>query len=123
MASASARIEWVTPPSRLAARVAAIDPAFRAELVRLGQTLARAGEAFAKTNAPWVNRTGFARASLSGTSESTGDGVAVTVAHGADYGIWLEVAHGRVWGILPRTIDYLTEQARAGVAGMLERVV
>lgn len=121
MALATARIEWVKPPAWLSMKLAALGTAVEHELDKLGRTVARMGQAYAIANAPWTNRTGFARASLEGTSESSGGGVTITIAHGAEYGIWLEVSNGRRYGIIPATVAYMQSQAAAGLDGLLAR--
>lgn len=60
-------------------------------------------EAYAKDNAAWTDRTGNARQSLHAFVEQLSrDSVALYLAHGVEYGKWLELAHaGRYAIILP----------------------
>jgi hypothetical protein len=53
-------------------------------------------ENYAKANAPWTDRTGDARERLHATVEETGPIGTIVLAHGVDYGIWLEVRFGGV---------------------------
>jgi hypothetical protein len=62
-------------------------------------------ENYAKANAPWTDRTGDARERLHATVEETGPIGTIVLAHGVDYGIWLEVRFGGVNSIIPQTID------------------
>lgn len=62
-------------------------------------------EAYAKANKPWTNRTGEAQRRLSGTSKRTDDYTwTLTLSHGVDYGIWLEIAHEERYAIIQPTI-------------------
>ena len=58
-----------------------------------------------KTNAPWTDRTGNARSSLHTQSLiSPGRSYGFTVAHGASYGIWLEVRFSGRYAVIPKTV-------------------
>ena len=62
-------------------------------------------ESYAKRNKPWTNRTGEAQRRLKGTSKKTDDYVwTITLSHGVDYGIWLELAHEQRYAIIEPTI-------------------
>lgn len=63
-------------------------------------------EADAKTNARWQNHTGDARRRLKGDSLPVSNGYKLRLAHGVDYGIWLEMAHERRYAIIEETIRY-----------------
>ena len=62
-------------------------------------------EQYAKENRPWTDRTGSARQRLKGSWEKTKDGYVVKIAHGVNYGVWLEFAHERRFAILLPTIE------------------
>lgn len=72
-----------------------------------------AAEAFApraerhmKERAPWTDRTGAARNGLTARAEPRPHGAAVVLAHGVDYGIWLEIAHSGHYAIvIPSVVD------------------
>lgn len=76
-------------------------------------------ETYAKENAPWVDRTGNARQSLhSWVEELSGDIVALYLAHGVYYGIFLERKYaGRNAIIWPTIAEHLTpiEQMLKGI--------
>lgn len=74
------------------------------QAVRLvGEYFAPVVENAAKTNASWTDRTGAARQGLHGFVEDVSESVVLLVlAHGVDYGIFLELKHqGRYAIILP----------------------
>lgn len=64
-------------------------------------------EAWMKDNAPWTDRTGNARQTLTAEAEEVSlDMVSIILAHGMDYGIWLELAHGGAWAIIGPALDH-----------------
>ncbi len=58
-----------------------------------------------KHNRPWTDRTGMAKALLNAkVSQPNKNTIRITLAHGVDYGIWLELAHGKNYAIIAPTI-------------------
>lgn len=58
-----------------------------------------------KLNRPWTDRTGMAKALLNAkVSQPNKNIVRITLAHGVDYGIWLELAHGKNYAIIAPTV-------------------
>ena len=58
-----------------------------------------------KLNRPWTDRTGMAKTMLNAkVSRPNSDTIRITLAHGVDYGIWLELAHGKNYAIIAPTI-------------------
>lgn len=58
-----------------------------------------------KTNRPWTDRTGMAKARLSAdVSQPNSNTIRITLSHGVDYGIWLELANGKNYAIIAPTI-------------------
>lgn len=58
-----------------------------------------------KLNRPWTDRTGMAKALLNAkVSQPNKNTVRITLAHGVDYGIWLELANGKNYAIIAPTI-------------------
>lgn len=58
-----------------------------------------------KLNRPWTDRTGMAKALLTAkVSQPNQNTVRITLAHGVDYGIWLELAHGKNYAIIAPTV-------------------
>ena len=59
-----------------------------------------------KINRPWTDRTGLAKARLSAkVSQPSSNLVRITLAHGVEYGIWLELAHGKNYAIIAPTVN------------------
>lgn len=58
-----------------------------------------------KLNRPWTDRTGMAKALLNAkVSQPNTNTIRITLAHGVDYGIWLELAHGKNYAIIAPTV-------------------
>lgn len=77
-----------------------------AAVLMLANTEAARLESYMKLNRPWTDRTGMAKATLkTSVSQPSKDKIRITLAHGVDYGIWLELAHGKNWAIIGPTIN------------------
>lgn len=59
-----------------------------------------------KTGRPWTDRTGMAKMMLSAKVEHPNEFTyRIVLAHGVDYGIWLELANEKKYAILMPTIN------------------
>lgn len=68
-------------------------------------TKAQQLEYYMKINRKWTDRTGAAKARLKGTASIPKEHqVRITLAHGVNYGIWLELAHEMNYAIIRPTI-------------------
>lgn len=87
------------------------------------ETGAKKMENFAKENRRWTDRTGHARQRLNGYVSKIQNGYRIYIAHGVDYGIWLELANEKRFAILPQTIEYVgTFEIMPGFERLLERM-
>ncbi len=59
----------------------------------------------AKANAPWTDRTGNARRSLHSKSQVSAMELVITLHHGVEYGIFLEVCNAGRFAILIPTLN------------------
>lgn len=62
-------------------------------------------EGYAKEHRPWKDRTGNARQRLNGSWEKVSEGYKIQIAHGVNYGVWLEFRHERRYAILKPTVE------------------
>ena len=77
----------------------------------------------AKQNAKWTDRTGHARQRLTGDVLVVANGYKLRLAHGVDYGLWLELAHEKRFAIIPQTIEYVgTYEIMPGFEKLLKRL-
>lgn len=80
-------------------------------------------EAHAKDKAPWTDRTGEARKRLKGTVERKSLTVfRIKLAHGVDYGKWLELAHSKRFAIIAPTINLKSQEIFNGLDRLLDRM-
>ncbi len=77
----------------------------KAGLYALLQNWAGTMEGYAKSHAPWTDRTGHARQSLHGGVDTDDDRFIFYLSHGVEYGIWLELARGGNYAIVRPTVD------------------
>lgn len=78
---------------------------------------------FAKENRKWTDRTGHARQRLNGSVGRISNGYRITLAHGVDYGIWLELAHEKKYSIIPQAIEYVgTFEIMPGFKRLMDRL-
>lgn len=67
-------------------------------------------EGYARENAKWQNRTGHARQRLRGYVSKVEKGYKIYLAHGVDYGVWLELANEKKYAIIPQSITIVGEK-------------
>ena len=60
---------------------------------------------YARTNAPWTDRTGDARAGLVAEVLNENNNLQVTLQHTVSYGIWLEIRWGARYAIIIPTME------------------
>lgn len=78
---------------------------------------------FAKENRKWTDRTGQARQRLHGYVGEIPEGYRISLAHGVDYGIFLELANERRFSIIPQSIEYVgTFEIMPGFEHLIERL-
>jgi hypothetical protein len=65
---------------------------------------------YARTHAPWTDRTGNARRGLFSFAEKGDDSVVLYLSHTVDYGIYLEISFGGRYQIIVPTIEHYLPQ-------------
>lgn len=86
------------------------------------ETAAKNLEKDAKEQAPWTDRTGAARQRLQGYSYPTNKGQRIVLAHGVDYGIWLELAHEKRFAIVAPLITHGGPFIVEGLQNLLDKI-
>lgn len=94
----------------ISAGIPALNAKIHSYLTKTTNYYALRTETYAKSKAPWTDRTGNARSGLAAVgsaSGGTGGGGTYTIDfyHQVSYGIWLEVRFGGRFGIIPKTLD------------------
>lgn len=103
-------VQWSNPPSHAWMQLADV---YTQLIIRGVQRIAQARaveiEAWMKINAPWTDRTSNARQTLTAEAEMLAtQAVQVTLAHGVEYGIFLELAHAGTYAIIGPALDHWT---------------
>jgi hypothetical protein len=86
------------------------------------ETAAKKLEGHAKTHAPWTDRTGAARNRLQGYTEPRPSAIRVNLAHGVDYGLWLELANEKKYATVAPTINNLSQEVFNGLDKLFDRM-
>jgi hypothetical protein len=80
-------------------------------------------EGYARSNAPWTDRTGNARNGLRATTEhSPGSRHAIVLSHSVPYGIWLEVRWDGRYAAIEPTINAMGPQVMQSIQGLIGRM-
>lgn len=95
-----------------------------AEILRELEQFAQECEAYMKANAPWDDRTGDARGGLTAEADQneTKGNLGVVLAHGVDYGVYLEFKFGGRDAIITPTMEVMGPQLMMRMSGLLDRV-
>jgi len=120
--SYAARIVWQRDPADLGRAISELGE--RVSHQALTQVLEREGKAIEtemKRDAPWTDRTGDARRKLKATVETTGRATTLTLAHGVEYGKWLELAHGGRWAIVGPTTMAAGPRVMSQLRGLMAK--
>lgn len=90
---------------------------------QLCQTNALMLQSYAQEHRPWTDRTGHARQRLKGSVEhpdlSTWD---IILAHGVDYGQYLEFAHEKKYAIIFPTIQSKSYEVMSSFEGLINNL-
>lgn len=114
-------INWQNPPDKAWGELA---DAYRAAIHQGVQAIAQRWapeiENWMKENAPWTDRTGNARQTLHTEVQSVaGNMVRIIMAHGMEYGIWLEVRHAGRYAIIGPALDHFAPKIWQDVVRMV----
>lgn len=102
---------------------AGLDALMKPAVIRMYvETQAKNLEAYAKEHRPWTDRTGDARKRLTGYVTTIPHGYRINLAHGVDYGIWLELAMEKRFAILEPTVRLKGPSVVKGMERLLDRL-
>lgn len=111
------------PESELYERVDALMPKINKAVGMHMQTKTEEYEAYMKNNRPWTDRTGDAKKFLKGSYAMPSESVhRIELAHGVEYGIWLELAHGRNYAIIGPTINAKGDEVIADLNNLFSKI-
>lgn len=96
---------------------------FGVAILMYAATKATELEASMKTNRPWTDRTNMAKSLLSAkVSQPDSSTIRITLAHGVEYGIWLELAHEKNYAIIAPTIEKESPKIVQGLSNIMAKV-
>lgn len=109
--------------SQMGEKIGSAGQKFMTMLLMYATTKAPQIEAEIKSERPWTDRTGMAKAVMSAKVSQPSDSlVRITLAHGVDYGIWLELANEKNYAILAPTIKKEGPIIISDMSGMLDKL-
>lgn len=80
-------------------------------------------ESLMKANRKWTDRTGMAKARLKAeVSEPYEDTIRITLSHGVEYGIWLELANEKNYAIIQPTLNQQSPKVLQGLDSLMNKV-
>lgn len=102
-------LKWETDPSTIASKLGGATQKAHFYLSRTTEYYSFHAETYAKSKAPWTDRTGNARSGLSsawsGYLNSSGARFEIDIFHRVPYGIWLEVKYNGKFSIINKTVQ------------------
>ena len=92
-------------------------------ILKYAETKAKVIESEMKKDRPWTDQTGSAKARLN-TSVSTPNEntVRITLAHGVNYGIWLELAKEKKYAVIAPTLKKMAPEIVEDLQGIMEKM-
>ena len=91
-------------------------------ILMYGKDQSKVLESYAKEHAPWTDMTTMARKSLRGDAMKIENGGRITLSHGVEYGIWLELANEKRYAIVKPTIETKGKDVLNGYANLLNKM-
>ena len=80
-------------------------------------------ESLMKANRKWTDRTGMAKARLNAsTSDPDENTIRITLAHGVEYGIWLELANEKNFAIIAPTLSQQGPRVIEGLNDLMNEI-
>lgn len=112
---------WEIPPHVIAVNLDAYSDRLKAAIFELAEYFSAVIEAYAKSAAPWTDRTGAARQGLRATAAQEAAAVVLTLAHSVSYGVYLETGTSRM---SPRSVILPTlESFHQPIMAALRRLI
>lgn len=76
----------------------------------------------AREQARWTDRTGDARKRIKGAVFKTNKGFRIELAHGVDYGLWLELANEKKYAIVEPIVRMSSPYIMCDFEGMMNKI-
>ncbi len=92
------------------------------KLLKYGNTCAKKLESEAKKNRPWQDRTAHARQRIVGACRKEDGKIRIYLAHGVDYGVYLELANEKRYAVIYPTLRKEAPGIFEGARGLMEKI-
>lgn len=103
-------------------RLDELAPKLHSAIAALTEYYADRSVAHMKANAPWTDRTGNARNTLSTRAFTEPNRYVIVLYHVMPYGVWLEVRWSGRYAIILPTIEKMGPQVMTGLRKLLARI-
>lgn len=107
---------------KLISRLEDIEDRADTAILMYAETAGKKLQSYARDNAKWTDRTGDARKRLNSSVERKSKLYRIKLAHGVDYGIWLELAHEKRFSIIQPSITLLSPEIIEGLTNLLNKL-
>lgn len=91
-------------------------------LMGYSKTSAQKLRMLAVKNRPWTDRTAHARQRLHGEVERYDTGIRIILAHGVEYGVYLEFAHEKRYAVIYPILQREAGNVMQGLQNLFERI-
>ena len=91
-------------------------------MMSYGETSAQKLRELAAENRPWTDRTAQARQRLHGECERYDTGIRISLAHGVEYGVYLEFAHEKRYAVIYPILQREAGNVMQGLYNLFERI-
>ena len=116
------KLDW--NKSNLSKTLEEMKPKIRTATLMFAIREAQELRSYMQINRPWTDRTGEAKRRLNAAvSQESEDVIRITLEHGVDYGIWLEVAHERKYAIIGPTIKTQGPEIAKKFSGFMQKII
>lgn len=103
-------------------RLGALPEKVEKAALNYGKTAAVKIHAQAVADRPWTDRTAHARQRLHSSAKRIDTGIRIVLAHGVEYGVYLELAHEKRYAVIYPTLLKMGPQVMEGLEGLFNRV-
>lgn len=117
-----ARVRFEYDDSELRKNIKNLDRKINKRVAMVVDRNAAWGQAWARVNAPWTDRTGAARGGLFAFPMSSGGHHEILFTHTPEYGIWLEIANNGKYQIIMPAVRHTGAHLMGDLKNLLAKL-
>lgn len=92
-------------------------------LLLYSETQALKLRSYMQINRPWTDRSGEAKKRLNAEASLKNEHtVRITLSHGVNYGVWLELANNQKYAIIQPTLNLKSPEVLEGVQNLMDKI-